>query len=81
MDPKKNLLTKVYIFWEVHKILRNLHQLFVPCTASQIVCGELSYVVLVKSTVEISQNFMTFLENMNFIMIIICLFLIIFIPS
>ena len=32
--------SKVYIFWEGHKILRNLHQLFVLCTASQIVGGD-----------------------------------------
>ena len=30
---------KVHIFWEGHKILRNLHQLFVLCTASQIIGG------------------------------------------
>ena len=28
---------KVHIFWEGHKILRNLHQFFVLCTASQII--------------------------------------------
>ena len=31
---------KVNIFWEGHKILRNLHQLFVLCTASQIIGGD-----------------------------------------
>ena len=31
---------KVHIFWEGHKILRNLHQLFVLCTASQIFGGD-----------------------------------------
>ena len=31
---------KVHIFWEGHKILRNLHQLFVLCTASQIIGGD-----------------------------------------
>ena len=31
---------KVHIFWEGHKILQNLHQLFVPCTASLIVGGD-----------------------------------------
>ena len=37
-----NLLkyVKVHIFWEGHKILRNLHQLFVLCTASQIIGGD-----------------------------------------
>ena len=30
---------KVHIFWEGHKILGNLHQLFVLCTASQIISG------------------------------------------
>ena len=43
---------KVQTFWEGHKILRNLHLL--------------SYVVPVKSKVEISQNFVTFSEYMNF---------------
>ena len=31
---------KVHIFWEGHKILRNLHQLFILCTASQIIGGD-----------------------------------------
>jgi len=31
---------KVYIIWEGHKIWRNLHQLFVVCTASQIIGGD-----------------------------------------
>ena len=31
---------KVHIFWKGHKILRNLHQLFVLCTASQIIGGD-----------------------------------------
>ena len=31
--------SKVHIFWEGLKILRNLHQLFVLCTASQIIGG------------------------------------------
>ena len=34
------LKIKVHIFWEGHKILRNLHQLFVLCTASQIIGGD-----------------------------------------
>ena len=42
---------KVHIFWEGHKILRNLHQSFVLGTASQM----------------ISQNFVAFSEYMNFI--------------
>ena len=33
-------VSKVHIFWEGHKILRNLHQLFVLCTASQIIGGD-----------------------------------------
>ena len=33
---------KVHIFWEGHKILPNLHQLFVLCTASQIIGGDLA---------------------------------------
>ena len=32
---------KVQIFWEGHKILWNLHQLFVLCTASQIIGGKI----------------------------------------
>ena len=44
---------KVQIFWEGHKILRNLHLTFVLCSASQ-------------SKVEISQNFLAFSEYMNF---------------
>ena len=31
---------KVHIFWEGHKILRNLHQLFVLSTTSQIIGGD-----------------------------------------
>ena len=31
---------KVHIFWEAHKIVRNLHQLFVLYTASQIIGGD-----------------------------------------
>ena len=31
---------KVHIFWEGYKILRNLHQLFVLCTACQMNGGE-----------------------------------------
>ena len=46
-------LGKVHIFWEGHKILRNLH-------------SYLSYVVPVKSNVEILQNFVSFSEYMNF---------------
>ena len=48
------LFGKVHIFWEGHNFLRNLHLL------------DLSYVVTVKSTVEISQNFVAFSEYMNF---------------
>ena len=32
--------SKVHMFWEGHKILGNLHQLFVLCTASQIIGGD-----------------------------------------
>ena len=46
---------KVHIFWEGHKILRNLY-----CSLG------LSCVVTVKSTVEILQNFVTFSKYMNF---------------
>ena len=31
---------KVHIFWEGHQILRNLHQSFVLCIASQIISGD-----------------------------------------
>ena len=34
------LFVKVHIFGEGHKMLRNLHQLFVLCTASQIIGGD-----------------------------------------
>ena len=45
---------KVYIiFWEGYKILQNLYQLFVPCTASQMIGGDFA-------------NFVAFLEYMNF---------------
>ena len=37
LEPKPVPLIKVHIFLEGHKILRNLHQLFVLCTASQII--------------------------------------------
>ena len=33
-------MIKVHIFEEGHKILQNLHQLFVLCTASQIIGGD-----------------------------------------
>ena len=46
---------KVHIFWEGHKILRNLHLTFVLCN-----------VVPVKSKVKISQNYVAFSEYMNF---------------
>ena len=34
------MLLKVHIFWEGHKILRNLHCRFVLCSASQIYSGD-----------------------------------------
>ena len=34
------MCVKVHIFWEGHNILRNLHQSFVTCTASQIISGD-----------------------------------------
>ena len=36
----KLLIDKVHIFWEGHKILWNLHQLFALWTASQIIGGD-----------------------------------------
>ena len=48
-----SLLLKVHIFREGHKILRYLHLTFTVCT-------------VVKSKVNISQNFVAFSENMNF---------------
>ena len=51
------LACKVHIFWESHKILRNLHLTFVL----------LMYIVPVKSKGEISQSFVAFSEYMNFI--------------
>ena len=50
--PRDFWTFKVHIFWEGHKILRNLHLLF--------------YVLPVKSKEEISQNFVAFSEYMNF---------------
>ena len=50
---KKKVLIKVQIVGEGLKILRNVHL-------------DLSYVVKVKSTVEISQNFVAFSEYVNF---------------
>ena len=47
---------KVHIFWEGHKILRNLHLNFVYSTN----------VSTDKSKMEISQNFVAFSEYMNF---------------
>ena len=44
---------KVYIFWEGHNILWNLHRNLSGCSASQI-------------TMEISQNVEAFSEYMNF---------------
>ena len=35
-----DIFHKVHIFWEGQKKLRNLHQLFVLCTASQIIGGD-----------------------------------------
>ena len=51
----QNPYFKVHIFWEGHKILWNLHLTFnrMHCT-------------VVKSKVEISQNFVAFSEYMNF---------------
>ena len=43
-------ISKIHIFLEGHKILQNLHQLFVLCTASHIIL----------------QNFVAFSEYMNF---------------
>ena len=37
-----NTYTKVHMFWEGHKILRNLHLRFVLCSASQIYSGDFS---------------------------------------
>ena len=43
LDSREYFIFKlVHIFWEGHKILRNLQQLFVLCTASQIVDGDFS---------------------------------------
>ena len=36
LKPEPSELLKVHIFWEGHKILRNLHRRFVLCSASQI---------------------------------------------
>ena len=39
-DPRSSACLKVHIFWEGHKILRNLHRKFVLCGASQIYGGD-----------------------------------------
>ena len=46
-------IIKVHIFWEGHKILRNLHLTFVLCSAS-------------RNKVKIPQNFVVFSEYVNF---------------
>ena len=38
--PDQSGTYKVHILWEGHKILRNLHQLFVLCTATQMIGGD-----------------------------------------
>ena len=58
-DSAKFKVAKVHIFWEGHKILRNLPLTFNCSTYSQ------------KSKVKISQNFVAFSEYMNFIKLII----------
>ena len=40
VDWRKECKDKVHRFWESHTILRNLQQLFVLCTASQIIGGD-----------------------------------------
>ena len=37
---QKSIWGKVHVFWEGRKTLQNLHQLFVLCTASQIIGGD-----------------------------------------
>ena len=81
-DFKKILCGKVHIFWEAHKILRNLHRRFVLKTVQvdfvvntvliqycfyYEIYSNILYVVPVKSVVEMSQNFVAFSEYMNFI--------------
>ena len=53
-------ISKIHIFWEGHKILRNFHLTFVLCSVSQ-------------SKVKISQNFVVFSEYMNFTKSLYCL--------
>ena len=53
---RDHIYISVHIFWEGHKILRNLHLNFVLCS-----------IVPVKSKVKISQYFVAFSEYMNFI--------------
>ena len=55
LNLKFHIIINVHIFWEGQKILQNLHLTFVQ-----------SYVVPVKSKVEISQNILAFSEYMNF---------------
>ena len=58
------VLFKVNIFWEGHTILQNLHCRF-----------DLTVITWEKSTVEISQKFVAFSEQMNFNKVMIILLL------
>ena len=55
--PTNPTMIKVHIFWEGQKILRNLHQLFVLCTASQIIGGEFAKFCRLLRIYELYQNF------------------------
>ena len=66
------LVFKVHIFWEGHKILRNLHQSFFRCTASQIIggdfanfCGLLRIYELYFEKYSISLHSLKMLENFS----------------
>ena len=41
-QPTTGFFSKVHIFWEGHKILKNLHRRFVLCSVSQIYVGDLA---------------------------------------
>ena len=41
LNFRREFFIKVHIFWEGHKILRNLHCRFVPCSNRQIYGGDL----------------------------------------
>ena len=54
------LQSKVHMFWEGHNILRNLHQLFALCTASQIIGGDFAKFVAFSEYMKFTWYFLIF---------------------